>query len=603
MRKRTITRAAIVVNANRRQLLVAHLPTLIEQSLPFDRIIVVDNGSADDSVAFCKSLCGIEVLELERNIGFAGGVNQGLMLVLADPAVEQIALINNDVRLDKNWHAEATKALESSDSYGSVATCLLKAKKPDVVDTAGIVLQEGGKPENYLAGQVAPACSTIPLEVFGACAAAALYRRDFFDKVGLFDASLFAYQEDVEIALRGNAKGWRCVFAPAARGWHLGFGSNRPFPLGGSYADFFNARNRLAVLVQSLHRKEWRAHWRAILFNEIRAAVLSIGEGRGLAVIAGLMQALLWLPGRLKRRRQQARVSKWISAMPFVRPHKAAWEGLSVGMIVKNAASLLPGALTTIPREAELLVADGGSQDGSQLLAKAAGAVSVYQDPVLMNEAAGNFDKMRNQLIELATRPWILFLDADERFTQKTLDEVAALMKTPIQVAAYDIPRINFFWGRPVRLLGEDRQIRLLRCQRAGWSGRALHQPPVVNGPVGHLCHPLLHYNVNSVWELTDRFRRYLPVEVHTRKGSQDVLHSLLVPWRLFRFYYFQQEAWRDGIRGFVVVIVYTAYHTAAEWGASLYQIRVRRKVRDNRCNQYSMTKKEKNTNWQSSKP
>jgi hypothetical protein len=43
-----------------------------------------------------------------------------------------------------------------------------------------------------------------------------------------------------------------------------------------------------------------------------------------------------------------------------------------------------------------------------------------------------------------------------------------------------------------------------------------------------------------------------------------------MVPWRFFRFYYFQQEAWRDGLRGLVIVLIYTVYQTAAEWAAGV---------------------------------
>jgi len=576
LKKHAITKVAIVVNANRRNMLQAHLPSLIDQSLPFDRIIVVDNGSTDGSRAFCRDFPGIDVLQLDRNLGFGGGVNQGLMMAMSDIVVRQVALINNDVRLDPDWHMEATKVLESSESFGSVATCLFKEGTPNVVDTAGIIWEEAGKPDNYLTGQPIQSVLSEPIEIFGACAGAALYRREFFDTVGLFDATLFAYQEDVDIALRGQTMGWRCAFAPAAKGWHMGFGSNRSFPLGGSYADFFNARNRLTVLVQSLAQKEWRTHWRAILINEIRTAIGSIYEGRGFAVIAGLACALSWLPGRLRRRRHQARVYHWISHPPSKQLSNQAWEGLSVGIIVKDAAQLLLGAIATVPREAELLVADGGSRDGSLLLAKATGAITIYQDPVLKAQAEGNFDRMRNPLMKLATRPWILFLDADERLTPELVDEVAALLQKPMKIAAYDIPRINFFWGSPVRLLGKDRQIRLLRCEGTGWAGKALHGPPTLEGPLGHLCYPLLHYNVNSLRELVVRFKRYLPVEFRTRKVLSPGVQFLLTPWRLFFFYYFQQEAWRDGFKGLVVVVIYIVYHSAAEWGAVWCQARKR---------------------------
>ena len=69
-----------------------------------------------------------------------------------------------------------------------------------------------------LNGQAPPPTTSPPREIWGASAAAALYRRELFASVGTFDESLFAYQEDVELALRSHRAGWRCVMAPAARG-------------------------------------------------------------------------------------------------------------------------------------------------------------------------------------------------------------------------------------------------------------------------------------------------------------------------------------------------------------------------------------------------
>ena len=65
-----------------------------------------------------------------------------------------------------------------------------------------------------------------------------------------------------------------------------------------------------------------------------------------------------------------------------------------------------------------------------------------------------------------------MFLDADEQLTPSSRAEIAALLKSKPSANAYELPRINFYWGRPVRLLGEDYQVRLLRCGSCvGWPG------------------------------------------------------------------------------------------------------------------------------------
>jgi GT2 family glycosyltransferase len=213
-----------------------------------------------------------------------------------------VALINNDVYLEPDWHAEARKALLSRPRLGSCATCLLRETQPELVDSAGIVWTRPGWAENYLSGRTAPPADEPDREIFGSCAAAALYRAEVFNEIGLFDESLFAYQEDVDLALRAQAAGWRCVFAPAARGLHTGHGSNRSFPVNGTWADYYNARNRLAVLVASLPGSEWQAHWRTILADEAAAVLSGIKEQRAAATLAGFARGLLRLPGLVLRR-------------------------------------------------------------------------------------------------------------------------------------------------------------------------------------------------------------------------------------------------------------------------------------------------------------
>jgi GT2 family glycosyltransferase len=178
------------------------------------------------------------------------------------------------------------------------------------VASAGIDWHPSGFARELLNGRPPPPATSPPREVWGASASAALFRRELFDSVGMFDESFFAYQEDVELALRAHRAGWKCVMAPAARGLHLGFGSNRPFAAGGSYADYFNARNRLVLLVTTLPTDDWRRHWREMLVAQLRLLTTSLPEGRAGAVWAGVLHGLWRVPRALRARR---RVSDAIS--------------------------------------------------------------------------------------------------------------------------------------------------------------------------------------------------------------------------------------------------------------------------------------------------
>lgn len=309
MTRTATTTYAIVPSWNGRALLERALPTLVGQSVPFTRVLVVDGGSTDGTRELLSAIPGVEAVLLERNRGFAAAANAGIRTALEDPAVEAVALVNNDVTLEPDWHAEAAPVLLSAPDVGYCATCLLRASRPEVVDSAGIGWTPEGAAETHLAGHPAPPARR-PYEVWGASAAAALYRRELFETVGLFDESFFAYQEDVDLALRARRLGWRCLLAPAARGLHRGFASNRPFPLGGTRADFLNARNRIAVLVKSLPAADWRRLGGRILVAQLRLLAASFRERRAGAVLCGFLLGLSRVPRYLlERRRLSARMA------------------------------------------------------------------------------------------------------------------------------------------------------------------------------------------------------------------------------------------------------------------------------------------------------
>jgi GT2 family glycosyltransferase len=281
-------------------LLRESLPALLGQDRPFRRVIVVDNASPDTR-EFLAGRPGTERIALATNLGFAAGANRGIARALEDPEVAAVAVINDDVVLERGWSRAAFEALERDPRHGACATCVLRASDGRV-DSAGIEWRAPGLADNAGHGADAPPPDGPLRRVAGASAAAALYRRAMLDDVGAFDEWLFAYQEDVDLALRAAARGWSAVFAPGARATHRGHASNRPFAFGGTRADFWNARNRLLVAVKSLPRAEWRRHFGSILAAQLGLVVRSFRERRLAAVACGAALGVSGVPRALASR-------------------------------------------------------------------------------------------------------------------------------------------------------------------------------------------------------------------------------------------------------------------------------------------------------------
>jgi glycosyltransferase involved in cell wall biosynthesis len=241
---------------------------------------------------------------------------------------------------------------------------------------------------------------------------------------------------------------------------------------------------------------------------------------------------------------------------------------LSVVLVALDAEPYLPGALASVPRGAEVVVADGGSRDATRDLARRLGARVVDQDLAAIAAGGGNFDLARNGAAEHAGRSWVFFLDADERISPALAAELVTLLRGRPAHAAYRVPRVNLYWGRPVRLLGEDLQLRLVQRGAGRYEGPHLHRPMRVAGTIGRLASPLVHHNVRTWRDVGRRFRRDVPIEARALAEPPPLRRAVGEPLHLLRHYLITHRAWRDGARGLLVSCLYAAYHGSILWAA-----------------------------------
>jgi N-acetylglucosaminyl-diphospho-decaprenol L-rhamnosyltransferase len=207
----------VVPTYNRADLLRGCLEHLARQDVAHTAI-VVDNGSDDGTVAMLRAdFPDVRVVALEENLGFGRAVDRGVAAADGDVVV----LINNDVDVGDGFLRELVAPLAADPRAGMAAGVLLRTDG-EHVDAAGIVIDGGLGGYGYLIGDPVARLDDPPGGLMGACGGAAAYRRTAYDAVGGFDDEIFAYSEDLDLALRLLAAGWTCAFAPGARGLHLG---------------------------------------------------------------------------------------------------------------------------------------------------------------------------------------------------------------------------------------------------------------------------------------------------------------------------------------------------------------------------------------------
>lgn len=242
--------SVIIPNWNGKKFLKTCLDSLETQTFRDFKAILVDNGSSDGSVEFLReNYPEVEIIALDKNYGFAKGNNIGIEETLKDKDVKYIALLNNDTKVEPDWLKELVKVAELDGQIGSCQPKVLSLDDPKIIDAIGIRITKNGKAiqigyETEDRGQ-----HNQVKEVFGACAGSALYKREMFDQIGLFDEDFFAYFEDVDLVLRARLAGWKCMYVPKAIVYHVHsatYGKDSPFK------GYFLTRNQYYYIIKNL---------------------------------------------------------------------------------------------------------------------------------------------------------------------------------------------------------------------------------------------------------------------------------------------------------------------------------------------------------------
>jgi GT2 family glycosyltransferase len=260
-------------------------------------VVLVDNGSTDGSVEWVEAhFSQVRLIRNAHNVGFAAANNQAIRAT----ETEFIATLNNDTRVAPGWLAALVETAGSGPAVGMVASKMLFADQPDTINSAGIALDPLGIAWDRLGG--APDDSDEKAsQVFGPCAGAALYRRAMLHQIGLFDEDFFAYLEDVDLAWRARWAGWRCLYAPAARVYHVHSAT------GGEGSPFKNrllGRNKVWLVVKNYGPTgRLLAYLPLIALYDLAAVAFALFAQGNVHNLLGRLDGLIGLPRAWRKRR------------------------------------------------------------------------------------------------------------------------------------------------------------------------------------------------------------------------------------------------------------------------------------------------------------
>ncbi|MFA6551672.1 MAG: glycosyltransferase family 2 protein [Patescibacteria group bacterium] len=263
------------------------LTSLFSQSDQNWELVILDNGSNDNSGVVAAEICGrrenVKILPPEsKNIGFAAGHNK----IIKTCRSEFILLLNQDIILEPDYISKLREFMENNPRIGASAGKILRwnfkyapkltnAGKTDIIDTAGLRPSRAFKIIDIGAGDKDNGQYDDIKEVFGVSGCLPLYRVNALAAAEYLDERFFSYKEDVDLAFRLQAAGWRAFCVGGAVAYHDRsiFGSEAAGELGvisrrqsrSDFANYFSYRNQLFLLIKNLAAVDF-VHYGVFIF-------------------------------------------------------------------------------------------------------------------------------------------------------------------------------------------------------------------------------------------------------------------------------------------------------------------------------------------------
>ncbi len=238
---------SVILNTNRRDDTLECLHSLILNSYPNQKVIVLDNHSIDGSISAIRQVYpDVQIIELGENLGYAGNNNVGIKAAMEQGA-DWVFVLNEDIILDSECIKELVEEGEKDSQIGIAGPLVYHYDEPKFIQSAGGALGRYWDSIHLGKNELDQGQFSMTRQVEWISGCAILARRTAIERAGMLDTNYFIYWEETEWCIRINRAGWKIINVPQAHIWHKGVNRNyQPKP----HNTYYTTRNRLFTLVK-----------------------------------------------------------------------------------------------------------------------------------------------------------------------------------------------------------------------------------------------------------------------------------------------------------------------------------------------------------------
>lgn len=311
--------SVVIVSYNSEKFLEKNLRSLVHQTVQFNRIVVVDNDSSDDSLKIIRSFREetdiIHIIPLSHNCGYAGAANIGIEHIYSHPGSSShlVLVANSDIILDENFNARVTEKFREDTDISMLSPLILRFDEK-TVDSAGQACSITLHPSETGFNQPVDAVDIEEKRVFSVCGAATVFNQHALEQLKIegeyYDEDFFMFWEDFDIGWRANLLGLKTLFYPGAVVYHFRSGTLKKnffsrFSLAlarPSIIKYHLIKNRYLTLIKNFRfKKNYRSIPFIFLKDIVWVTLLTISSPK---IIIPLMKSGKYIKRAIRKRKQ-----------------------------------------------------------------------------------------------------------------------------------------------------------------------------------------------------------------------------------------------------------------------------------------------------------